>query len=285
MNAVRAESIVTDIQSRVPWDDYAALPGVSITKLKELRRSPMHFRHRLLHPKETQPLTLGRAAHCAVLEPERYEQDHAVWTRRTGGGNLAPRNGKWWGAFKASAGERTIITEDENIDAMGMQRAVRANPDAMRLLESGDPEVTLQWGVGGVQCKGRVDWLTRFEGRPALVGLKSARDCRPFQFGRQAANLGYHLQWAFYLDGYKAITGGELPRVFEIVVEPEAPHASVVFEVPDDVLIQGAAEYSALMEQLAECERENSWPGPAPGIQTLSMPAWVYGEMEISYVE
>src|SRR5690606_4436228 len=71
--------VVTAITPRMPWDDYLALPGVSITRLKELGRSPQHYRYRRDNPKESAPLTLGRAAHCAVLEPERYERDHAVW--------------------------------------------------------------------------------------------------------------------------------------------------------------------------------------------------------------
>ena len=74
------------IRPGVPWDEYLALPGLSITRLKELGRSPQHYRHRLLHPKESAPLTFGRAAHCAVLEPDRYERDHAVWARRTASG-------------------------------------------------------------------------------------------------------------------------------------------------------------------------------------------------------
>lgn len=273
------------IRANVSWDDYLAIPGVSITRLKELRRSPQHYRHRLLNPKESAPLSLGRAAHCAVLEPDRYERDHAVWTRRTASGNLAPRNGQHWDAFKTAAGGRDILTEDEHGDALAIQQAVRGNPDAMRFLSSGDPEVSMQWRVMGHEAKGRLDWLTRLDGRPWLVGLKTARDCRDRQFGRQAANLGYHLQWAWYLDGYKTITGEANPCVVEIVVEAEAPHAVVVYEIPDEILQQGFEEYSQLLEQLAECERTNHWPGPAPGMQTLTLPSWVYGEEEISYVE
>src|SRR5690606_20877601 len=112
-------------------------------------------------------LTLGRAAHCAVLEPDRYERDHAVWERRTSSGNLAPRNGKWWEGFKAEHCGRAIITADEHAEAMAMQSAIRGNPDAMQFLATGDAEVTLQWMVGGAACKGRVDWMTRYEGRPA----------------------------------------------------------------------------------------------------------------------
>lgn len=273
------------IRPGVPWDEYLALPGLSITRLKELGRSPQHYRHRLLHPKESAPLTFGRAAHCAVLEPERYARDHAVWARRTASGNLAPRNGQHWDAFQAEHAGRDIITEDQHIDAMALQASVRGNRDAMRYLATGDAEVTMQWSLLGRECKGRLDWLTTIDGRPWLVGLKSSRDARPFQFGRQAANLGYHLQWAWYLDGYKAITGHPHPGVVEIVVEAEAPHAVVVYEIPDEVLEQGCDEYSVLLDRLAECEQTKSWPGPAPGIQTLQLPQWVYGEEEISYVE
>jgi len=284
MNAVIAQP-EQSIQSRVPWEEYLQMPGCSITRLKELRRSPQHYRHRLLHPKETAPLSLGRAAHCAVLEPERFDRDHAVWGRRTKSGNLGPRNGKVWDAFKADNSGKSIITADEHAEVVAIQTAVRGNRDAMRYLASGDPEVTLQWYVLDHLCKGRVDWLTTVEGEPILVGLKTSRDCRLYQFGSQAAHLGYHLQWAFYRDGYSTVTG-KLPKVVEIVVESEAPHAVVVYVIPDEILQQGFEEYMALLEQLDECNRNKSWPGPAVGEQILSLPSWVYGnELEISYVE
>lgn len=269
-------SVVTRIQSRVPWEDYLALPGASITRLKELRRSPLHYRHRLQHPKETPALSLGRAAHCAVLEPERFDRDHAVWKRRTRSEAMAPRNGKAWEEFKAEHDGKTILTADEYEEAMAMQAAIRGNPDAMRYLEQGDPEVTMQWMARGLTCKGRIDWLTHADGRVVIVGLKTARDCRPFQFGNQAARLGYHLQWAYYKDGYEAITGNRDVKMVEIVVEPEAPHAQVVYEIPEDVMLQGFDEYMALLEILEECERNNAWPGPSPGEQILTLPSWAY---------
>lgn len=281
MSAVLAlppQELVSQIRSRVPWDAYAALPGCSITRIKELRRSPLHYRHRLLNPKQSPSLTLGRADHCAVLEPERYDTDHAVWSRRTSSGKLAPRSGKYWDAFKAENGSREILTADQHAMAMTLQAAVRSNPDAMRYLASGDPEVTLEWPLLGRQCKGRVDWFTDIDG-PVTVGLKTARDCRPFQFGNQAARLGYHLQWAYYADGYKVITG-VMPRVVEIVVEAEPPHAVGVYRVPDDILQQGFDDYMRLLELLAECERDGHWPGPVVGEQELTLPSWVYGETE-----
>jgi hypothetical protein len=73
----------SSIQSRVAYEDYAAVPAVSITRLKELRRSAQHYRYALTHPKETDPLRLGTASHVATLEPERFASQFAVWDRQT----------------------------------------------------------------------------------------------------------------------------------------------------------------------------------------------------------
>lgn len=265
------------IRSRVPWDEYAALPGVSISRLKEIDRSPQHYLYRLSNPKESKALTLGAAAHTAALEPERFARQFAVWTRRTESGRLGPRNGQYWDAFEAANADKTIITEEEFNLATAIHGAVRSHDGAMRYLTDGDPEVTLQWALDRRECRGRVDWLTTVDGTPTLVGLKTSRDCRLFQFGHQSAKLRYHLQWAFYFDGYRALKSRE-PRMVEIVVESEAPHAVAVYSIPPDIIDQGRDEYQNLMQRLAECESTGHFPGPQLEEEPLSLPSWVYGE-------
>lgn len=273
------------IHSRVPAEEYHASPGVSITRLKELKRSALHYQYFLANPKLTAPLSLGTAAHCATLEPERFERQFAIWSRRGESGALCPRKGQYWDAFRAENPGKTIITEDESIAALALAEAVRSNPCAIRYLESGEPEVTMHWELESesitrepvtVPCRGRVDWLTQLEGEPYLVGLKTARDCRPFVFGSAAAKLGYHLQWAFYLDGYRAITG-KTAHLREIVVESAPPHDVVVYDIPEDILLQGRAEYEALLRHLIDCEKRNEWLGVANGLeQVLSLPTWAF---------
>ena len=265
------------IESRVPFATYAAMDGLNISRLKELRRSPQHYVHRIAHPKRTDALTLGLAAHVAVLEPERFDRDYAVWSERTDSGRMSPRNGRKWETFQVAAAGREILTEDEADEATRIALAVRSEPAAMKYLQQGDPEVTLQWMHLDRPCKGRVDWLTRIDGRDVIVGLKTTRDCRHFAFASQAAKLGYHLQWGWYFDGYVAITT-RTPRLVEIVVENEAPNAVAVYTISDDIVAQGRDEYLALLDQLEECERTDLWPGPAGGVeQELSLPSWVYG--------
>jgi hypothetical protein len=263
------------IQSRLPREAYDAIEATSITRLKELRRSPLHYQYALTHRRETPAMTVGIATHVAVLEPERFGREFAVWTNRTDAGAMSPRRGKTWDAFAELHAERTILTADESTLANEIAKAVRFDAVANKYLAIGDPEVSLQWEIDGRACKGRVDWLTTIDGKPYLVGLKTARDCRHMVFGSQCAKLGYHLQFAFYADGYKAITGHR-PALIEIVVESAPPHAVAVYRIPNDVIEQGRDEYMALLHVLARCEQADEWPGPVPTEEDLTLPSWVY---------
>lgn len=286
MSAVAQERnlFVPGVRSRVPWEEYSALPGVSISRLKELARSPMHYLYRLEHPKQSKAMSLGTAAHTATLEPERFIEQFAIWGERTKSGNLRPRNGKDWEAFEFAHSDKTIITADERDDAVAIAAAVRSNPVAMHYLASGDPEVTMQWAsADGMQFRSRADWLTTVapynkpdsQPVPHVVGLKTARDCRHFIFSTAAAKLGYHMQWGFYFDAWKALKGGE-PRMIEIVVESEPPHAVAVYFIPDDIIDQGRDEYQKLLLRLAECESTGHFPGPQEAEEALTLPSWVY---------
>lgn len=272
MNA--AVDLAPSIVSRVPAADYHAMPGLSITRLKTLARSPLHYQHELAHPRFSSPMSLGTAAHCAVLEPHLYESRFAVWTRvseKTG--NQCPRNGQFWDAFLRENPGKSILTIEEHEHAQAIGRAVRGDATAMKYLQFGEPEVTLQHGYR----RGRADWLTKIDGKPFVVGLKTARDCRPFIFGSAAAKLGYPLQWAWYFDLYHEITGVE-PEMIEIVVESAPPHAVVTYFINEDIILQGRDEYEKLLEVLARCEATGEWPGPAECEQVLTLPSWYYGE-------
>jgi hypothetical protein len=263
------------ITSRMPRADYDAIDAISITRLKELRRSPQHYQWALTHRRETDALTLGIATHVAVLEPERFERDFAIWARRTDAGAMAPRRGQYWDEFSALNAGRSILTADEAQAAKTIAAAVRNDATAMKYLGSGDPEVSMQWDCGR-PAKGRADWLTTIDGMPTLVGLKTARDVRHYAFGAQAAKLEYGMQWAFYHDGYEAITG-KSARVIEIVVESAAPHAVATYVIDKDILLQGQDNYRELLKVLSDCEQSKSWPGPVVGEQILTLPSWYYG--------
>lgn len=258
----------------LPFADYRKLPGEHISDLKELSRSPMKYRHRKDHPGgETPAMALGTATHTAVLEPHKLLTDYTLWDQ-------GDRRGKGWEAFKATAeaaGKR-ILTKAEFDLVQGMRDSVRDFLPAMKYLKDGEAEVTMQWTepLLGTACIGRLDWLTKIDGKPVLVGLKTAKDARHFKFAGQAYALGYHLQWAYYYDGFYHLTG-EFPKVVEIVVENTAPFEPAVYEIPGDILALGHDEYMRLLELLQKCEAANSWPPSLEDEQVLTLPTYAYG--------
>lgn len=258
---------------------YRLIQGVNFSLLKTLAKSPLHYRWAIDNETiESRAMRLGTAAHTAVLERHKFLSEYALWSQPTKAGDkTAPRSGKAWKAFQAANSGKQIITLAEHAEATAIGDAVRSNPDAARLLKKGQAEVVLRWAdpETGRQLKGRADWITTIDGRPVVVGLKTARDHRPVPFGNAAFSMLYHVQWAMYHDGYEAEHGVQ-PWMVEIVVENKPPYDSTVYEVPEEVLGVGRDTYRNLLLLLAKCEQDDHWPGSNPGIHPITLPSRAY---------
>ena len=265
----------------IDWQVYLDVERVRISNLKEMSRSPLHYRHRLTSERKTAALSLGHSAHVAVLEPERFEADYVLWDERTESGTVRPRRGKDWDAFCAANQGKTIIKLDEYRFACAIRDAVRRNPTATKYLRKGRSEVAVIWEDAATQrrCKGRVDWITNIDGCDAIVGLKTTRDGDVRAFSNQAAKLLYHLQWAFYFDGYEAATG-EKARVVELAIESAPPHDVVAYIVPAEVIEFGREEYRRLLGRLFDCELTNRWPGRAENEMVFELPRYLQDDAE-----
>lgn len=252
--------------------EYQALDAVNWSTLKELRRSPLHYRHRLATPRDdTAYLAMGRAVHTAVLEPDLFPVQYAVYTESKSKGEGAKKR---WEAFQAANAHRTILDEDDYNRALAIRDAVRSHPRAMAYLERGLAERPVVWTdeKTGLRCKARLDFVSR--SRPAVVELKTARAVEPRRFASAAAQLLYHGQLAFYRAGWRAAHGEDLDPVI-IAVESEAPHDVVVYRFDDEARDEGDALAAELLQELATRRRTGEWPGLDRGEeQTLTLPGW-----------
>ena len=248
--------------------EYQALPAVNWSLLRELRRSPLHYQHALTVEREdTDALRLGRAVHTAVLEPDRFALDYAVWQ----GGR---RSGNEWAHFCMANHTRTILTLDQYTTACAIRDAVRSHPVASPYLSRGEPEVVLRWRheKTGLDLKGRADWISD----TAIVDLKTSRHAiSPRQMSATVHALGYHCQLALYRAGVKAMTDRELPAVM-IAVEPAAPHDVAVYAIMDEALFAGEEEVEELLALLKECRATDSWRGRFSAVQELDLPRYAY---------
>lgn len=243
------------------------------SRLKNMGRSPMHYRHGLLEPRaDTAALLNGRANHVAVFEPQRFAGLVSVWE----GGR---RQSKTWDAFRAANAGKDILTKAEYDQLIAMQRAVRQHPVASHYLQGGKPEVSVLWthkapAIGAlpgyaIQCKSRLDYLAP----KWILDLKTCRDASPKAFGRAALNLGYHAQAAYYVDAVEAVTGERLPYVI-IAAELAPPCVVQVYRLPEHVLDAGRDEYRSLLFRLNECRATDQWGGYAAAELDLELPQW-----------
>lgn len=254
---------------------YREVPGVRWSHLKAMAVSPLHYRSAVTRERdvETNAMRVGRALHCAVLEPDAF---HKTWVTFPG-----RRAGKTWDAFleKASSAGQEILSNAEYVRVVNSGAAVRRHERAMRYL-GGACERATSWmdSETGVLCKARCDLVSDW-----LVDLKSTAQLDERRFGTTAAQLGYHAQLAFYWDGLmrnRWVVDFE-PRI--VAVEQFPPHDVVVYTVPVAIIDLGRRLYRRLLGRVAECETLSSWPGRAPTEEVeLVLPEWAYGDPSMS---
>ena len=261
----------------VDFSDYSRIKAYNGSSVVNMMRSPLFYKWCKDNPDVPTPAKkLGTFTHTMILEPNRVG-DFVVYGDAK---DQKVRQGKVWEEFQKLHEGRTIITRKERDAMVGVAVAVRKNPRVADLLRNGRSELSMVWKdlELKVLCKGRIDYL-REDGRPVIVDLKTTRDSRPFQFGNQAFRLGYHIKLAMYQDGYHALTG-ELAQVKIIAVESKPPYETAVYNVPSDVLQQGAEDKLRLMRKILECEAEDKWPGANEEEANLSLPSYAYTESD-----
>ena len=272
------------------FEDYTAIPAVNWSRLKLMGKSPKHYRDGYAAAStDSAARRLGRLVHLMVLEPDRVASAVAVWR---GPGTRATKAYKEWAASVPDGVEE--VTANEYDKASAIAASVRAHPVASVLLAHGMAEVTLSWTERvddyAVPCKGRVDWLIRSAtpeqaailpgvqpGDPVLVDLKTCGSIAERALARDVARMMYHGQLAHYDAGLLA-GGIECAAIVLINVETNDPHDTACDLLPRDAALYGGQLLrSALLARLVECERSGVWPGIAPELRTLELPAWAPG--------
>lgn len=249
------------------FSDYLAIDAVNWSTLREMRKSPLHYHHRVLNERpDTATLRAGRAAHTAVFEPDRFLHEYVMFKGKV-------RRGEKWELFKEQHATESIIKPIEYSRALAIRDAVRAHPLARPYLAAGHAERPIQWRDDGtgLQCKARLDFLS--DGKPAIVDLKTTASVSYGRFASTAYKMGYHCQMGLYQWGVRVALDINLPVVI-IAVESEPPHDVAVFEYGEPELEAGLNEARSLLIKLSYHREKNEWPGQYDQEQVLEFPAW-----------
>lgn len=285
----------------MPLDDYLAVDALSATGLKLLARSPWHYANRV-DTDPTPAMLRGTLAHCAVLEPDAMARRYVVLPedapRRPSRTQWAAKNPsadskaamEWWTQFEHDNAGRELVSHDGYLLCQAQLAAVVREPELAALLRDGRGEVSVFWidKATGIYCKARPDWLPPADGRRITpMDLKTCIDESPSGFGRAAARLRYDLQAAHYTAGIEAATGLTVDRFVFGAVTSKPPVLAVPYVLTDEIREQGRDERRELMDRLAWCQRENTWPAYGSGFQLLDFPAYAKagGEVEVEWSE
>ncbi|HAZ3905495.1 TPA: exodeoxyribonuclease VIII [Escherichia coli] len=270
---VIAGDIEPGIYYGISNENYHAGPGVSKSQLDDIADTPALYLWRKNAPVDTtktKTLDLGTAFHCHVLEPEEFSNRFIVapeFNRRT---NAGKEEEKAFLMECASTG-KTVITAEEGRKIELMYQSVMALPLGQWLVESaGHAESSIYWEdpETGILCRCRPDKIIpEFHW---IMDVKTTADIQRFKTAYY--DYRYHVQDAFYSDGYEAQFGVQPTFVFLVAsTTVECGRYPVeIFMMGEEAKLAGQQEYHRNLRTLADCLNTDEWPA----IKTLSLPRW-----------
>ena len=211
---------------------YSDTEFISNSMLGKLKSSPKELARYFEKGSVTTPaMTFGRAFHLAILEPEVFPTQVAIYDGKT-------KRGKAWDEFSELNKDKDIITEIEFECIKGMENAFFGNEDIVKLLV-GKKEVPMVWedSLSSVKCKGKVDIINN----DIIVDIKTTQDASFEGFRRSAYKYGYNRQASYYLDGFEA------KEFIFVVIEKKAPYNIGVYHCSNDFIDSGGEEYTSLL--------------------------------------
>lgn len=263
----------------LPFDDYLKIPAVSNSLLKKVNQSPAHSQIPTL---QTPDMLKGSLIDTAIIEPESFEQQYIV----------SPTTDKRKTEYKdfiqqleESGNHQTVISQDDYDLAINCAKQVQANPDLSAMLKRSIKQVSMVWQDTEFQelCKGRPDWIDEQDwidvsnenGR--MWDLKSARSCYPPFFTKEIYERCYHMQAAWYLDGYNACRPDQPPiQQFSILaIEKMRPYGYRIFNLSPDLIAAGRSLYLANFNRLMSCRIHDEWPSYDTTPIEVERPKWM----------
>ena len=255
------QSMVDRILEFVPGTDPGTIASLKMSDLKALLEAENTRRPGLLL-KSGSRHDLAELLRANGVAVQLWSDEKAAWEEKNAG--------------------KVILTDAEWEAVDGMSEAIHQHPAACALLEKpgAKMEVSAYWtDVGsGVFCRCRPDCWIADHG--LVLDLKTTEDASPEGFARSCLKYRYHVQAAMYLDGLNlcsAQAGLQLPKQKHfafIAVEKKPPYLVAVYVLDADSLELGRQEYQQDLHTYAACLAQDTWPGYAERVTTLSLPEW-----------
>lgn len=251
--------------------DYHAAPGISKSGLDLIAKCPALYKARYIDgivQEETAAMRIGSAAHMLVFQPDEFPRWFAVRPAVDGrtkeGKQIITR-------FVADNQGRTILSQDEHLQASAVREAVMAHSAARQFVEGGIAEQSFfAEEPSGIVRKVRPDYMVN----GMLVDLKTTTDASEEAFSRTCWNFRYHVQAAYYLDTVEIVTGWR-PDAFIFIAAEKCTGQVAVYVASQSMIEAGRRQYMHDLETYRRCMESGVWPGYNQGRAIeISLPHW-----------
>ncbi len=262
-------------------------PGISASGLKKIHSASLatyRFAKDQEEGEKGEALIVGGATHKFILENDIFFDEYAF-------SESSDKRKPQWKADKKKADEDGLTllrATDKNIfdgmlDSLKEERpggvntydALIANPDAVREMAifAVDKERQILLKVKtDINIKGM------------MLDLKSTKSAKPKNFMKDAANLGYSLQAAFYLRVAKIAKQPSTLFGF-IAIEKEAPYLHENIIMPEHVLKMEEYKINKLLDMYSVAYHTGEWTGyTVKDPETGHVPLYIMGEFPGWYI-
>lgn len=248
-NQVRPEP---GIYYDVPAEEYFSWDCFHSSMVSATLKSARHLKHHLESDKKTKPMIIGSITDAILLDPAELEKFSVLpetYNRKDGKEmpwNMLSHSCQADYQLILDAG-MTPVKQSEMDMGKAIAGGVFLNPTAAGLLEGSKRQVSLVWedSETGVLCCARID----IQAKEDNADLKTTRDAEKGAFARQATNLGYHVQAAFYTDGWAHLAKCEPLPWHWIAAENTPPHCCAVYTLDNEGIEAGRLRYRTALHR------------------------------------
>jgi len=248
---------------------YRAAPGVNYSKLKNIKRSPLHV-NVVFHPT---PAMMKGSIVDEMITDGKMSDHYAVknWDGRTKEGRAKTAEVKEKG--------QVVIEQEMFEQCQGMADAVLGHPDAAEMLNHCKKQVPAfaTDPTTGLDLKCLFDFIS-MDGDDNQGDLKTTNvDLSDGDnWAREVYNRSYHIQMAHYLHIKRLIEPGvPADNWYWICVENTEPYGVRMFEAGRDYMQFAHHKYMQLLEKWkVTCDKKQWKAGYPTYIETIDPPKW-----------
>jgi len=264
----------------MPASDYHAIEALSASGIKQLLRSPLHYRTWRDTPKQpTDAMKFGTVFHAALLEPHTLDSVCVALPEEVPDGRTTVGK-EFRKQFAAQSVGRIVITHAQRVSIDAMVDSVAQHDTAYGLL-SGPllVEPTLLWqepiihdSLSRFPAKARLDALAK--DFAFILDVKTTVDASKESFARTIWNYRYDIQAAWYLDAVTTTLDVMPHSYLWLAIESEPPYACALYRADRSILDRAAHDIRKATAQYVACIDSGTWRGYSEGIEPITLPRY-----------